>query len=65
MLAGPLQLGAREGLIRSGHDHPGQAVECGEALHSTVGPEHAPRRVAGEDLWRWQKQNPSGFGAQA
>lgn len=19
----------------------------------------------GEDLWRWQKQNPSGFGAQA
>lgn len=55
---------ARRGLIWSGYTHPGLPEVVG-ALHSNADPDHTLGPIAGEDLWRWQKQNPSGFGAQA
>lgn len=56
--------GAGKGLTGSGHAHPGLPEVAGTP-HSDVDPDPTPPPITGEDLWRWQKQNPSGFGAQA
>lgn len=48
--------------VRAGPSWAAQDA-AGPAL--SVAPEYGPRPVPGEDLWRWQKQNPSGFGTQA
>lgn len=63
MLIGPLGE-ARRGLIWSGYAYPGLPEVVG-TRYSNVDLDHTPHPIAGEDLWRWQKQNPSGFGTQA
>lgn len=55
--------GAGHGLPGSEQAHPGLPKMGGSCIPVwTLTP---PPPITGEDLWRWQKQNPSGFGAQA